>query len=303
MTTMNTSCASIGNTAEAGAACPGSAAFTFVSSLGAELSAGRFELPSFPDVVVRVRRALADDATTVDQLVRIVGSEPTLAARLLRMANSAVFNRSGKAVTDLRTAISRMGYNMVRSAAISFAMAQIRKGSRVKAVETDLTRLWEEATCVAALSYAIARRRSRLNPDGAMLVGLLHGIGKLYILSRAGDHPELFTDRGMLLQVLHDWHVRIGRAILESWEFPPEMVEAIQQHEDRGRVHEGAADLTDVLTVAVVMASCASRPDDLELHLRDVTAFRHLDLDTESSREILVTSEDEILQLRQALGA
>lgn len=302
MTRMNTGCASTHRTAEAGAAEPGGAAFAFVRSLGAELSAGRVELPSFPDVVVRVRRALDDDATTVDQLVRIVGSEPALAARLLRMANSAVFNRSGKAVSDLRTAISRMGYNMVRSAAISFAMAQIRKGSRLQAVQGDLMHLWEEATRVAALSYAIARKRSRLNPDEAMLVGLLHGIGKLYILSRADNHPELFKDRERLLEVLRDWHVGIGRAILENWEFPEEMVEAIQQHEDHGRVHDGPPDLTDVLTAGVVLASCAHQPDDLDLHLHDVAAFRHLGLDAEGSRELLTTSQDEITQLRQALG-
>jgi HD-like signal output (HDOD) protein len=274
-----------------------------VRALAAELSGGRVELPSFPDVVVRVRRVLGDDGTTVDQLVRIVGSEPALAARLLKMANSAALNRTGKAVTDLRTAINRMGFNMVRSAAISFAMAQIRKGSRLQAIEGDLKRLWEEATDVAALSFVIAKKRSRVNPDEAMLVGLLHGIGKLYILTRAEGHPELFADRETLMAVLRDWHATIGKAILENWEFPEEMAEAIQLHEDAERIHDGPPDLTDVLAVSVMMSSFAGRPEDLELQLYDVMAFRHLDLDAASSGEILAASADEIAQLRQALGA
>ncbi len=278
------------------------AGFEFVQSLAAELSSGRVELPSFPDVVVRVRRALADEEKTVDQIVRIIGSEPALAARLLTMANSAALNRSGKVVTDLRTAINRMGYNMVRSAAISFAMAQIRRGSRFKAVQADLRRLWEEATQVGAIAFVVAKKHSRINADEAMLAGLLHGIGKLYILTRAESHPELFEERETLLQLLADWHASIGKAIMENWEFPGEMVEAVASHEDVERVHEGTPDLTDVLTISVIMASFAGRPDDGELNLEGITAVQRLGLDAAACAEILTASEEEISQLRDALG-
>src|SRR5580693_7824646 len=106
-------------------------AFDFVRTLAAELSGGNVDLPSFPEIAVRVRRILSDPKSTSDQVVRVVGSEPALAARLLRIANSASLNRSGRAVGDLRTAINRIGYNMVRSAAVSFAMAQIRNANKL----------------------------------------------------------------------------------------------------------------------------------------------------------------------------
>ncbi len=102
-------------------------AFDFVRSLAAELSGGHVDLPSFPEIALRVRRVLSDPDTTLEKVVRVVGSEPALAARLLRIANSASINRSGHSITDLRTAINRIGHNMVRSASISFAMNQIRK--------------------------------------------------------------------------------------------------------------------------------------------------------------------------------
>ncbi len=87
--------------------------FDFVRNLAAELSGGNVDLPSFPEIALRVRRILADPKSSVDQVVRVVGSEPALAARLLRISNSASLNRSGKSVNDLRTAINRIGYNMV----------------------------------------------------------------------------------------------------------------------------------------------------------------------------------------------
>ena len=124
--------------------------------------------------------------------MRVVGSEPALSARLLRIANSASLNRSGKPVTDLRTAINRIGHNMVRSASISFAMAQIRKSNKLVGLEDQLQHLWKESTAVAALAFVLARNCTRVNPDEAMLTGMMHGIGKLYVLTRAVAHPELF---------------------------------------------------------------------------------------------------------------
>src|SRR5476651_1787196 len=110
-------------------------AFEFVRSLAGELSAGKVDLPSFPEIAIRVRRVLSDPKSSSDQVVRVVGSEPALAARLMRIANSASLNRSGRPVGDLRTAINRIGYNMVRSAAISFSVAQVRKSSKLAGLE------------------------------------------------------------------------------------------------------------------------------------------------------------------------
>src|SRR6202795_590607 len=179
-------------------------AFEFVRSLAGELTAGKVDLPSFPEIAIRVRRILSDPKSTSDQVVRVVGSEPALAARLMRIANSASLNRSGRAVGDLRTAINRIGYNMVRSAAISFAMAQIRNANKLAGLERYLKDIWERSTVAAAYSLAQARHYSKVNPDEAMLPGIMHGIGKLYVLTRAIGHPELFVDTAMLDGILKD---------------------------------------------------------------------------------------------------
>src|SRR5215813_7863792 len=191
-------------------------AFAFVQSLAAELSTGKVELPSFPDIAMRVRQVLADDNVSPDKVVRVVGSEPALAARLLQLANSAALNFSGKAVTDLRTAVNRMGFNMVRSAAIAFAMSQLKKVDALKGLEKPLDALWKRSAAVAAMSHAVARRFSKVNPDTAMLAGLLHGIGQLYILTRSNQHPGLFADQVTYNQIVRDWHSPVAKALLEN---------------------------------------------------------------------------------------
>ena len=119
-------------TTQSGSAGAHQAAFEFVQFLAQELSTGKVELPSFPDIAIKVRKVLADDNVNLDMVLRVVGSEPTLAARLLQIANSAALNYTGSPVTDLRKAVQRMGLNMVRSAAIAFSMAQMKKANELK---------------------------------------------------------------------------------------------------------------------------------------------------------------------------
>jgi len=285
------------------AASPSAQAFEFVTALAAELSSGKIDLPSFPDVAMRVRRALGDDKTSVDQVVRIVGSEPALAARLLKMANSAALNRSGKQITDLRTAIARMGYNMVRSAAISFAMAQIRASAGLKGLEKPLHELWKTSTYVAAFCYVLAKNHTKRNPDEAFLVGLLHGVGRLYILTRTPQFPVLLGDPVSLAETMRDWHAAVAKAILENWEMTEEFVQAVTEQDDTTREHAGPADLSDVLVVANLMTTYVDHPESLVLNMAGVTGFKMLGLDQSNCTRALAESRGEIEALRQALGS
>ena len=97
----------------------GSDAARLVEALGVELAGEKIDLPSFPDIAARVRKALANDEVEIEHVVRVISAEPALAARLLQLANSAALNATGKRVTDMRTAISRIGFNMARSATIA----------------------------------------------------------------------------------------------------------------------------------------------------------------------------------------
>jgi HD-like signal output (HDOD) protein len=281
---------------------PSQTAFDFVRSLAAELSGGNLDLPSFPEIAIRVRRVLSDPKSSLEQVVRVVGSEPALAARLLRIANSASLNRSGRAVTDLRTAINRIGYNMVRSASMSFSMAQIRKSSKLAGLEHHLNELWQRSTVVAAFAYVLARNCTKVNPDEAMLTGMMHGIGKLYVLTRVIDHPELFASHTMLNQIINEWHTSIGKAILENWNFSEAMAQAVGDQSDLSRIDDGPPNLTDVVAVAILMASHDADDSDLAAELSDLPAAKRLGLDEAKTQAVMRECAAEVSALSQALG-
>jgi HD-like signal output (HDOD) protein len=278
------------------------AAFAFVQSLAAELSSGKIDLPSFPDIALKVRKVLADDNVTPEKVVLVVGSEPALAARLLQVANSAALNFSGKAVTDLRTAVARMGFNMVRTAAIAFAMSQLKKVDALKGLEQQLDELWTRSASVAAMTHVVARRLTRVNPDTALLAGLLHGIGKLYILARAKDHPQLFANQPAYHAIVRDWHTSIAKAVLENWEMAEEIVTAVSSYEDFDHDHKGPADLTDVLTVAHLVVSYQDHPESIELNMQGVSACKRLQLDGAAYQKLILESADDVAALKSALG-
>ena len=290
-------------TQEVASGAPGEGgAFEFVQALARKLSSGRIELPSFPDVAVRVQRALADEDVRPETVVRLIGSEPALAAWVLRMSNSAALNASGRQINDLRTAITRLGFNVVRSAAMSFAMSQLTRAPELKGREQPLRELWNRSTLVAAMSSVAARKFARVNPDTALLAGLLHGIGRLYLLTRARHFPALFADPAAYGQIVNDWHTNVAKAILENWDMADEIVLAVHEHEQIDRAHDGPADLTDVLLVGDLLASFQEWPESLELNLQGVHAVNRLDLDRVRLERIIEDSATEIAALRQALG-
>ena len=278
-------------------------AFEFVQTLAHELSAGKVDLPSFPEVAARVRQVLSDEFVSSQQIVKVVSTEPSLVGKLLMIANSAAMNPGGPKITDLKSAITRIGFNMVRSASLAFAMEQIKKSESLAGLRLPLNELWERSVLVAALSYVIAKRCTNINADTALLTGLMHGMGRLYILTRAAKHPALFNDSPTYNQIVRDWHASIAKAILENWEISEEIVQAVEEYENLDRTHIGYTDLTDVLAVSSLIAAFHEFPESLELNMQGVKAFERMQLDGEGVKKILAESEREVASLRQALGA
>ncbi len=279
-----------------------SAAFRFVAMLAGEVSKGQVDLPAFPEVVARIKNALSDDSVTPVKVAQLVASEAGLAARLMTMANSVIMNPSGTQITELKTAIVRIGYNNVRTTAVAYAVTKLRQAKELEAIRGELEMLWTEATTVAALSWAIARRVPHINADEAMLAGLVHNIGKLYILSRSqgAAHGQFaVSDMGTLVR---DWHANVGKAIVENWGFSHAIVAAVGEHEDQDRIVR-QADMGDVLQVAVRLVPYMSETDAaLPAGMLGANAFLRLAMDETRIPQVIREGAGALETLRNALG-
>ncbi|HEV8442052.1 MAG TPA: HDOD domain-containing protein [Steroidobacteraceae bacterium] len=276
--------------------------FSFVKALAAELSQGQVDLPSVPDIVVRLQKTLSDDSVSNDTVVLVLGSEPVLAGKLLTMANSAALNPSNRKIADLKTAVARVGFNIVRSVALSFAVDQLKKSGQYKHLEPQLDALWKSSVQIAALCHVIARRFSSLNGDTALLAGLMHNVGRIYILTRASKYPTLTADPLTFNSIVRDWHANVAKALLENWKVPDEIVDAVGGYEDLDRDARGPVTLTDVLSLAMLVES---NRQGTEMTVPDevlMKGLKRMQLQLRDCHAVLDESAEEIAALKSALG-
>jgi HD-like signal output (HDOD) protein len=275
--------------------------FRFVRGLANELSAGRVDLPSFPDIAMRVRKALDDESATVEQIARIVGSEAALAATIFTMASSPAMGYSGKPVTDLKSAVARVGLSNVRAAALAFSLGQLRKAVQFQSIRDDLNHLWHRSTYAAALSRVIAVQVENVNPDFAMLAGLLHNIGAVYVLARIQRQPTLANQPAVCRDILKDWTPGISRSIAENWGMPEEVVDAIgeQAAADTGR--RGVPKIADVLNLALLVEPGEGSADKASAAQALLAGCARIGLNQARWQEILQASQKEITALQAIL--
>lgn len=275
---------------------------TFESNIAIELAGESLELPSFPEVALRVRKALGHAEISLDEVVRMVGAEPSLSVRLLQLANSAALNPGGQRITSLRLAITRIGFNLARSATIAFAMSQMRRAEAWRGHERRFRELWEESAGLAALAHVLARRTHERFADQALLAGMLTSVGRLFVLTRLSRFPLLLGAPERYLELERRWHRPAGRAILSSWEMVPEVVAATCDFESAADPRAGAADLRDVLFAAHHLVQGASPEHGRGPDALRAGPFERLGLDAAACAEVLCGSADGISSLRLALG-
>ena len=276
-------------------------ALAFLQTLATEVSKGTVDLPCFPDVVIRISHALADPNATSDKVVTIVGAEPRLAARILQTANSAAFNSSGKPLMDLRSAITRLGHQMVQSTAMSYAMQQMKNESTLRAIAEPLSELWNRSIAVASISRLVATR-TKVPADEAFLTGLLHGIGKLYIMARAVTAAKGLGEQRSWMELISGWQASIGKAVLQSWGFVEEMCEAVGDQDDIDRRWKHEARLVDVLIASLVLADTLNTPEPRTPGTEGINAFLSIGVTPADCNAILADAEEQIRQVHEALG-
>jgi HD-like signal output (HDOD) protein len=259
------------------------------------------ELPSFPEAAARVQQVLSDDSVTSERIARVVSADAGLAARVLALANSGLLHRGGSSVTNLKTAITRIGYQNIRTAALAYASAQLRRAPELLRIRTQLEACWQQGMRVASLAHAIAKESGSVRPDDAMLAGLLHNIGAVYILARS---PRDGAPDALDAATLRTWYPSIGQALVENWKLPEEIAVAIGNQLDIERSHEGPADLQDLLVVALRVAEQMAQQgqDAPESDPAQLPAAKALGLTDSALVRIMLESQTELEMLQAALG-
>jgi HD-like signal output (HDOD) protein len=273
----------------------------FTRGITGELAGESLELPSFPDIAMRVRKALSNPDVALDDVVRMVSAEPSLAVRLLQLANSEALNPSGQRITVLRMAIARIGFSLACSATIAFAMSQMRRAEAWRGLESHFRALWEETAQLAAVSHAVAKRVRGVNADQAMFAGMLNAVGKLFVLTRVSRFPVLLATSLQYDDLQRAWYPHVSRSILARWDLPPDIISAASDFESAIQSRWGEADLRDVLFVSRYIGSLPLNSPQPDPAVFSTPPFQRLGVDPGVCGSVLDASATDIASLRAAL--
>jgi HD-like signal output (HDOD) protein len=271
----------------------------FLTQMRDILAAGVIELPAFPQVVIKVQEAYKDPNYTPQLVARLISGEPTLARRLLDMANSVAFNATGRVIIDLGLALTRLGAQKVYGVVLAHAIQDIRRTESLRSIAGRMDELWSDSATVAHFCQAVAKRASLPTPE-AFVAGLLHLMGRLYILVRCAEQRSSTQQVVLGNDLVDAWHPVIAKAVLKNWQMSEEVCEAVGAQAEVDVVRTGTASLTDVLVTGIRLAKrMKNHYDATSLSAGGVLA--RLNLSVEECQSLVNGAADEVRALERAL--
>lgn len=254
-------------------------------------------LPTLPDVAIKIQRLLDDPNVSADKIITILSSDPSIAAQIIKSANSAIF--AGRPQIDnVRGAVSRLGYRQMHNLVISITMNRMFC-SKNPIINLRMNKVWKHSREVAAVSYVLALRQPYLSPDQAMMAGLIHDIGVLPLcLHIENNHMTVTGDT--LEAIIIKCGVRIGAELLKKWNFPQEMVDVVAEHENIHRKSSRApqADYADVVTIANLQDRARAKMVAWD----NIAAVNRLGLSKEECQTFMECNAERIEQVEGMLG-
>lgn len=226
--------------------------FQMLEDIAREL-AGDVVFPTSFDAALRLRREMQNPDLPTARIAQMVSVEPLVATKVIRMANSVLYSPDGTPARDLQAAISRLGVELVRTTALAIAMNQLIR-SKDMAIFSDLTQsLWDHTLKTAAAARVLARTYTRINPDEALLAGLVHDLGAFYLVYRAAQYAELRARPDTVKYLILQWHESIGVTLLHALGVSEEVVNASIDHDQPRAVSTTVRTLADIIHIGSVL--------------------------------------------------
>lgn len=252
------------------------------------------DLPVFHPIAIRLQQLLETPDFKMDKVIALANEDQALAGQMLKMANSTVY--IGRVRTEtVKDAVIRLGAQQV----LNLTMAASQAGLHVsenRVINGFMQTLWLHSHACAVGSRWLARRAGYpQHADQAYMAGLLHDVGKLYLLkalerlNKAGV-AQAAQEEDLLLEIFDELHVAQGCRLMEHWNMPKVYYNVVANH------HDDNFDTSDTVLTVVRLVNKACRLKGIGL-LSNPT----IDLESEVEGAMLQLSQDEIDDLLEVL--
>jgi len=272
-----------------------------LARIESRIAKGEFELPHLPSTSVAIIDLASRPSVEVKDLVRLIGNDPVLTSELLKVSNSAYY-AGREPVETLQQAIVRIGIRALRSMIFSISV----RGAvlRDKNISTYAEEVWRQSYSVASIARAIAAF-ARIEGEHAFLLGLLHDIGKVPLLSMLKQEVKKESEIGPALigRVFLEHHERAGFAVANAWKLPEEIASVAGCHHDFA-ANEGHGREAALAALAHKLDLYLSLDGEQEFRaLARSPEVEYLGLSDEDARALLEAAERAFVPNGQVLAA
>lgn len=220
----------------------------FFNDFKEELSMNRVRLPSLAPSAASVHRMLSGTKISADELVSGIAMDPAICAKLLKMANSSLFNAQEK-VETLAALVKRLGVYSTREIAACFAFRDVFKNSSAEIVERLHAEVLQSQQ-VSAMAAAVAEVGGVADPDAAALAGLMHNVGVLPIFSYSMHSVAYAMNPDLVDRAVQKMSHKTGVLLARKWRFGARVIASIENSHNWLYKPDGPADLAGIVLTA-----------------------------------------------------
>ena len=249
-------------------------------------------LVSPPDVCMRLFELIHAPTTGAKDIAELVSVDPNLTARLLRIANSSFYNFSRK-IDTISRAVMVIGTAELYQLALS--VSAVSTFNRIPNELVEMDTFWHHSVYTGLVARALATRAKVLHPERLFVSGLMHDIGSLVLyyqrpdamrdilMVAEGDEELLYQAE---LEQFQFSHASVAGHLMEQWQFPEQLVEAVAWHHQPERAEKARME-AHLLYLANVLVNESGQGNFMGLPRVDIQI-------PESMLEVVGLSEDEL---------
>ncbi len=247
-------------------------------------------LPTLPAIALKVRKAADDPNINLHSMADVVGQDPSLSARMVKISNSAYLGRSVK-VTSTTQAVTRIGLAQVKNIATALAMEQLFV-SKNEVVKAYMAQRWIKTVDLVGnamavmLNYKASTKQNKFSVDTMTLSALVADIGALPVLTEAERHDSVFANPAFLDVAIEKLSGRIGSVILREWSFDQTFIDVAEHWRNLDYSQEKVTYL-DFVRVGAALMDSIDDPEKVLSEAQSKGVFENIeDLQSEEFQDL-----------------
>ncbi|WP_031433970.1 HDOD domain-containing protein [Methylomarinum vadi] len=201
----------------------------FFASFAKAYRENKLQLPSLPNVALKLKEAMQQDIG-INEAVEIIQIDPPILTKLIQVANSPLYAPTSP-ITNCHDAVTRLGLQATRSLVMGISLKQLFNCQDPHLLRA-MQKLWKNSLYLSSLSFVLAEETGKINPEDALLAGLISDIGIIPLLRFAEQYPEQYPDFGELENSIPYLRAPVGALMLHTLDFSEELSAIPHQSEN-----------------------------------------------------------------------